>query len=370
MSTFLGVAPVSNIREGFIGRENELNELKAHLSKEAIVLIEGVGGVGKTSLSYVYAEENKGLYRNGIHRYYAHYQTNSLIDVLSGESTKPDSLVIIDEFDLASPELSSEIILESKKGVKFLLISRSSRLEFSDYKKIVLNGFSQADLASYIRQRELIGYSTEEVNALFEWSSGSPLVMDLALNAIRDKNLTFKEVQHFLSRFDTTGIIDSQGRPISSQSPPPPAIINSVQYVNDEMIRDIYTNPKIMHKLSPRQFEELTAELLYRQGYTVELTPASGDGGVDIYAAKKDGVGTFMYLVECKKYSPKNKVGVCVVRSLHGVVQHKRANAGLVVTTSSFTKGAKEFQAEIKYQLQLTDYMALHEWLEKIAKGA
>lgn len=370
MSNFLGFAPVSNIREGFIGRENELNELTVHLSKEPIVLIEGVAGVGKTSLSYVYAEVNKGLYKNGIHRYYAHYQTNSLNDILAYESIKPESLVIIDEFDFTSPELSREIIFESKRGVKFLLISRSSHSELSSYKKIVLEGFSHADLASYIRQRELMGYSIEEVNALFEWSSGSPLVMDLALNAIRDEKLSFKEVQHFLSRFDSSGIIDSQGRPISSQSQPPPAIIRSVQYVNDEMIRDIYANPKTMHTLSPRQFEELTAELLYRQGYTVELTPASGDGGVDIYAAKKDGVGTFMYLVECKKYSPKNKVGVSVVRSLHGVVQHKRANAGLVVTTSSFTKGAKEFQAEIKYQLQLADYMALHEWLEKIAKGA
>lgn len=361
---------MSSYDDRFIGREIELKMLSNYLSSESIVLIQGGAGVGKSSLSYRYVLENEKKFKNGIHRYYAHYNVNSLKDILLKDTLKPNSLIIIDEFDFSHPDIENEIIHESKKGVKFLIISRSEHSAFASSKKIVLDGLSLLELESYVSIRGLIEFPIGDIEALYNWSSGSPLLMDLALNAIRDKKLNFRQLQQLLSRFDATGIIDSRGRPISSRDNTPPQIISSVQYVNDEMLERMRSDPKSMYKLSPRQFEELVAELLLRQGYKVELTPASGDGGVDIYAAKKDGVGKFMYLVECKRYSPSNKVGVNVVRSLHGVVQHKRANAGLVVTTSTFTKGAKEFQRDIKYQLQLADYMALHEWLDTIAKGS
>ncbi|EGR1985738.1 TPA: hypothetical protein GRI96_24815 [Vibrio parahaemolyticus] len=369
MENFLGIVPVESIEQGFVGRNKELEKLGSYLSSDPIVLLQGSGGVGKTSLSYKYALENKDRYENGIHRYYAFNRTSSIMELLSGDTLKSESLVVIDEFDLASDSLAKEVIEASKKGTKFLIISRSDLPVFSQYRKIVLDGLSQLDLEEYIAVRKVMGLPIEDISALFHWSGGHPLAMDLALNAIQHRRLSLQDVTSLLSKFDATGIVDSNGRPLRSNESAPPQIIKSVRYVNDEMLERIYSDPLKMHSLSPRQFEELTAELLYRQGYEVELTPASGDGGVDIYAAKKDGVGKFLYLVECKKYSPRNKVGVNIVRSLHGVVQHKRANAGLVVTTSTFTKGAREFQSDIKYQLQLADYMALHEWIDKVAKS-
>ena len=115
--------------------------------------------------------------------------------------------------------------------------------------------------------------------------------------------------------------------------------------------------------MTSRKFEELVAELLSRKGFKVELTPPSKDGGFDMYAAKSDTLGRFLFLVECKRYSQTNKVGVNIVRALHGVVQDKKANAGVVVTTSFFTAGAKEFQDRHKFQLHLHDYLELRRWL-------
>ena len=94
-------------------------------------------------------------------------------------------------------------------------------------------------------------------------------------------------------------------------------------------------SPDLLFQLPSRRFEELVAEILEKQGYEVDLTPASGDGGFDMYAAKKDGLGNFLYLVECKRYTPPNKVGVEIIRAVNGVVQAKQATAGAVVTTSA-----------------------------------
>jgi restriction system protein len=110
-------------------------------------------------------------------------------------------------------------------------------------------------------------------------------------------------------------------------------------------------------------FEEVVADLLSRQGYEVTVTPASRDGGKDIYAAKKDIVGSFLYIVECKKYSPDDRVGVGLIRQLYGVVQAEKATAGIMATTSFFTKGAQEFQSRVAYQISLQDYFGIQKWL-------
>ena len=93
------------------------------------------------------------------------------------------------------------------------------------------------------------------------------------------------------------------------------------------------------------------------------LTPASKDGGFDIAAARNDDLGEFLYLVECKQYAENNKVGVEIVRSLYGVVEKERATAGIVVTTSYFTRGAAAFQREVSRRMTLHDYIYLQQWL-------
>ena len=137
----------------------------------------------------------------------------------------------------------------------------------------------------------------------------------------------------------------------------------AVTNINEELLARIRANPEMMRKLPPPKFEEIVAELFEKQGYVVDLTPASKDGGFDMYVAKQESIGQFLYLVECKRYAPPTKVGVEIVRALHGVVQQRQANAGIIVTTSFFTKGAIEFHRQIRYQMHLHDYITLQKWL-------
>lgn len=43
-----------------------------------------------------------------------------------------------------------------------------------------------------------------------------------------------------------------------------------------------------------------------------------------------------MLLIECKKYAKRSPVGVSLVRSLLGVQGDRKANMGVLVTTSNF----------------------------------
>ncbi len=136
-----------------------------------------------------------------------------------------------------------------------------------------------------------------------------------------------------------------------------------VEAVNDELLAYLAKHPQLMYELSSRKFEELVARLFSDHGFEVALTQASRDGGFDILAKLHNPATSFVALVECKKYSPENRVGVEIVRGLYGVTEMKGANQGLVVTSSFFTRGAIEEKARIGSRMELKDYNALTSWL-------
>jgi HJR/Mrr/RecB family endonuclease len=134
--------------------------------------------------------------------------------------------------------------------------------------------------------------------------------------------------------------------------------------VDDEMIRYFKSHPKEMYSLDPRRFEELVAAILKDLGYSVELTALGADGGVDIFATQKSGIGELLVIVDCKRYAPDKHVGVGIVRALYGISEQIRANMALLATTSFFTQPAKEFQRAVKNRLSLKDYNDLVSWLD------
>ncbi len=115
------------------------------------------------------------------------------------------------------------------------------------------------------------------------------------------------------------------------------------------------TNRAALYKLSAREFETLVAELFRQEGFATELTPETRDGGCDVIATKNILGVPFMLLIECKKYSIKNPVGVSLVRSLLGVQEDKKANKAVLVTTSRFTKSAREFAKRQQHLISLVD---------------
>jgi len=91
------------------------------------------------------------------------------------------------------------------------------------------------------------------------------------------------------------------------------------------------------YALSPIEFEDLVGQLFVGMGYQAEGTKLSGDEGIDLYLRKDDS----LELVQCKRY--KGNVGVPAVREFFGVVIHKKAQKGYIVTTGHFTFAAREF---------------------------
>ena len=171
-----------------------------------------------------------------------------------------------------------------------------------------------------------------------------------------------------ISSFQLPGLVDPNGRPITQDGRAYKAIVTDIRGVNETLLRELGEHPEVLWKLSPRMFEGIVAEIFARMGYEVSLTPSTRDGGKDIYAVAKTDVGSFLYIVECKKYAPDRPVGVALVRSLNGVLEEEKATVGIIATTSYFTKGANEFQRKLPHRIALKDFIEIRNWILKVTR--
>jgi len=354
----------------FVGRDRELYALDKHFSGGGqVAIIRGERGSGKTALAYAFGHwaESTDLFPGGWQR--IHISPIVGIDDVLPTPPKGRTLLVVDDFEFAAPAFRQQVtkLLDRHQELSAIICTNDQiPSDLGSALQIQLGGLSLVEFRHLIEHRvALAGKDRELADRLFQIVAGNPLYADLAGKTIRELMLSLNDFVHGLGEFRHPGILGPDGQHI--QDVPHP-IKTAVLNTNAALINRLRSEPEFLHNLTPRRFEEIVAELLSQQGYSVELTPPSQDGGFDMYAARKDGLGRFLFLVECKRYTPPNKVGVSIVRSLHGVVQQQQANAGIVVTTSFITRGAKEFQQRLPYQVQLQDYLAIQQWLGILKK--
>lgn len=139
-------------------------------------------------------------------------------------------------------------------------------------------------------------------------------------------------------------------------------LIKGVSILSNALLNKIKKDKKLLYQIHPRIFEELVAEIFSSVGFSVELTKRSRDGGKDIVAIKYDLGIPSRWVIECKRFINKNKIDIKLVRELFGVKQAGNYQQAVLVTTSSFTKPALDFERQV-VGLSLKNYNALMKWL-------
>lgn len=124
--------------------------------------------------------------------------------------------------------------------------------------------------------------------------------------------------------------------------------------------------------LSPTGFEDLVMALLGKMGYgrlgTVTRTSASGDAGVD-GVISQDPLGLDRIYVQAKRYATDRTVDRPRIHEFAGALLGKQGDRGVFITTSSFTRGAREEAERINARIELIDGTVLAELLVKYEVG-
>lgn len=340
----------------------------------SIIELVGLVGTGKTTLLKS-IEHDRPAWVDGVVEYFVSSRSFPLtqaIDVIADgfRASRGNHLLVIDGAELLEKGDLLEAINRLGTGPwRFsTILATTTPLDIG--RPVYLTPLNYEDMSGLFEAQLGQSLSVEKLRKLWAASQGQPRLAEMLAGEWRNGRVRDVEaLADLLSPLAIPGLVDARGRPLSRGSHEEKTIISDVRFVSDALLKALGDDPELVHALSPREFEELSAELFQRQGYQVTLTPQTRDGGKDLYLARADGFGSFLYIVECKRYAPDNPVDVGVVRSLYGVAQHERVTAAMTLTTSYFSKDALDFAAEVQYQLTLKDFIDLKLLLEPYQDG-
>jgi hypothetical protein len=119
-------------------------------------------------------------------------------------------------------------------------------------------------------------------------------------------------------------------------------------------MRAIVANPGEALDLGPRDFERFVGDVLVARPFTAVMLGAyTKDGGADLVVATLTDGGPVITLVQCKRYDRDKVVGEVAAKSLLADVFRHNATAGLLVTSSRFTLGARRLRGQFMWRIHL-----------------
>ena len=185
----------------------------------------------------------------------------------------------------------------------------------------------------------------------------------LASNPVKISNQTLSEIPAFKTWFKVSQAVSPLKGVASSTIPdvtnatPEERIEGARKELETNLRAEILDRVRQMH---PADFEQLIIQLLVRMNYgqgREELAFAlggSGDGGVD-GVVHQDPLGLDRVYIQAKRWKEGNNFGPEAINSFIGALNIKKANKGLFVTASSFSKQAREHAAASSLHVVLID---------------
>jgi len=186
-------------------------------------------------------------------------------------------------------------------------------------------------------------------------------ITERGFNALRDA--PDKVDLHFLNRFPELKQFRAANRPTLQHPEPQP----ETQGTPDELLEAAYQSLRdslandlldLIKKGPPSLLEKVVVELLISMGYGGSRKDAgqaigkAGDEGVD-GIIKEDRLGLDIIYIQAKKWD--NTVGRPEIQRFAGALQGQKARKGIFITTSDFSRDAREYTAHLELKIVLID---------------
>jgi len=149
---------------------------------------------------------------------------------------------------------------------------------------------------------------------------------------------------------------DTDHTSTSAEQTPQEALEAAYETMREELVSELLEQIK---NSPPRLFEHLVVELLVKMGYGGSRKDAgqaigrSGDEGID-GIIKEDRLGLDIIYVQAKRWG-NTVVGRPEIHKFAGALQGQRARKGVFITTSAFSREARDFASMIDTKIVLID---------------
>lgn len=173
-------------------------------------------------------------------------------------------------------------------------------------------------------------------------------------NLTIDDLLNYKEFATYSNRKKTKSKEKNvPAIPLSIEQTPTEQLDQAFDSIQKDLIADLLE--RVSH-LSPAFFEQLVVTLLVKMGYggsfenSAHVTPLTNDEGIDgiIY---EDKLGLNKIYIQAKRWS--NQVSRPMIQQFAGALSGKKATKGVFITTSDYTKEARQFVKDVQQKIVL-----------------
>ena len=119
---------------------------------------------------------------------------------------------------------------------------------------------------------------------------------------------------------------------------------------------------------SPYFFEHLVVDLLVRMGYggsfanSAQVTQYVHDDGIDGIIFE-DKLGLDKIYIQAKRYKLDNTVGKPQIQQFSGALDEQKASKGVFITTSTYSKEAKQYVEKLNKKIVLIDGLELARYM-------
>lgn len=264
--------------------------------------------------------------------------------------------------DLITPTIdihrASRVALDSPQYIKASGSPTDEEIDDFVFSNILLDD----DLALRLTDPGLLGFQANTATTSQEW-------VDEFKSHIKDwtENNAWLAADSPMREFFVT--VEQQSQEIWRPGQVTPGwLSNSASYLM--LAADTIIRGGALNELEWRDLEKLLGDLLQEEGWDVQVTRATKDGGVDVVAIKKDAVlGDIKSVWQAKKYSATRKVRLHEVRELSAVREDTGASKAFMVTTSKLTKDAIDYVTKDLYRLGYKDREDLENWVMRNILG-
>lgn len=136
--------------------------------------------------------------------------------------------------------------------------------------------------------------------------------------------------------------------------------------IDSSIYQRLLNHPELLKTLDWRKFEYLLGDILETFGYSIEITKATRDGGIDIIGITKDHLGEQRHLIQAKRYNA-SRISLENIHSLLFLKEYYKATKGCLATTTFFSKEQWHLANIYRYQLELKDFDGVMAWIKQAA---
>ena len=182
---------------------------------------------------------------------------------------------------------------------------------------------------------------------------------DLSINNLLD----YKEFAEFSNRKKKSASEPAVPTPVTSEQTPTEQLEQAYDSIEKDLVEDLLE--KVKHQ-SPSFFEQLVVDLLVKMGYggsfenSAHVTQYTNDNGIDgiIY---EDKLGLDKIYIQAKRW--ENQVSRPKIQEFAGALVGQNANKGVFITTSTYSKDARQYVQGIQQKIVLIDGRELAKYM-------